>query len=69
MYSLLLFTVLVTVLLQPVTAASPLVDFSMSDNPWDGSYSDIDDILLCELCCLPFYQCIHAIVRSLLLFP
>ncbi|KAI4955109.1 hypothetical protein J4E91_000965 [Alternaria rosae] len=31
----------------------------MSDTPMDGTYSDIDD-MLCELCCLPFYQCIHA---------
>jgi hypothetical protein len=38
----------------------------MSDTPLDGSYRDIDDVL-CELCCLPFFQCIHAIVR--LLFP
>ena len=65
MYSLLLLTVIVTVLLQPVAASSPFVDFTMSDTPLDGSYRDIDDVL-CELCCLPFFQCIHAIVRLLL---
>ncbi|RYO25207.1 hypothetical protein AA0121_g1360 [Alternaria tenuissima] len=63
MYSLLLFTVVITVLLQPVAASSPLVDFSMSDTPIDGSYGDIDD-MLCELCCLPFFQCIHAIPQA-----
>ncbi|KAG9192586.1 hypothetical protein G6011_11320 [Alternaria panax] len=35
----------------------------MSNTPLDGSYSDIDD-MLCELCCLPFFQCIHAIPQA-----
>jgi hypothetical protein len=32
----------------------------------DSSYSDIDD-MLCELCDLPLFQCVHGTVRHLLL--
>lgn len=59
MYPLLLFTVIITVLSGPVEASNPFADLIVSDTPMDGTYSGIDGVL-CQLCCLPLCQCIHA---------
>jgi hypothetical protein len=63
---LLLVAVLLAFLLQPASAASSIVDQTMSDVPMEPFFSDMEGMLnpICQYCAIPFYQCIHAVVKS-----
>lgn len=66
MCTLLLLALLLTLLLAPAAAASPIMDPALPACPLDPFYPDPDGMLnpLCELCVIPFYQCIHAIPQA-----
>jgi hypothetical protein len=65
MYMLLLLAVLLLFLLEPVAAASPIMDYSLPAPPMEPFFSDAESILnpICQYCAIPFHQCIHAMVR------
>jgi hypothetical protein len=69
MYTLVLLAVLLTVLSEPVAASSLVMDFSMAGAPLDSIFPETEDMFnpLCELCCIPLFQCMHTMVGNSLL--
>lgn len=67
---LLLFVVLLVFLLEPVAAASSIMDHALPGAPMEPFFADVEDILnpLCQCCALPFYQCMQAMVGTRLLY-
>ncbi|KAF1940453.1 hypothetical protein EJ02DRAFT_406615 [Clathrospora elynae] len=66
MLMLLTLAVLLAVLLEPVAATSPIMAYKMPNAPLDMLYSECEDLFnpLCELCVIPFLQCMHAIPQA-----
>ncbi|KAF5845515.1 hypothetical protein GGP41_003057 [Bipolaris sorokiniana] len=63
MYTLLLFTVLLTVLLPPAAASGPIMDLTPPISPLDLTYP-VDGLFVCHFCAsmqLEFCQCIMAL--------
>ncbi|EUC42950.1 hypothetical protein COCMIDRAFT_39063 [Bipolaris oryzae ATCC 44560] len=64
MYTLLLFTVLLTVLLSPAAASGPVMDLTPPISPMDLTYP-VEGLLVCHFCAgmqLDFCQCILALM-------
>jgi hypothetical protein len=61
MYTLLLFAVLLTVLLQPAVASDPIMNLTPPGSPLDLPYT-IHELFLCQLCGMEFgfCRCVYA---------
>lgn len=64
MYTLLLVALLLTILLQPAAAASPIMDSTLPVVPMESFYPDPDNILeaICDICGISVNYCAHALV-------
>ncbi len=68
MYTVLLLALIFSFLLEPAAAAAtPTMDFALPGSPMDPFPHDFEVLNpLCELCAMPFFQCLHAMVRVLM---
>jgi hypothetical protein len=65
MHRQLVLALLLALLLEPATAANPVMDVTLPVTPLDAFYSSTDGILpsLCEICGISLDYCAHALVR------
>jgi hypothetical protein len=66
MYMLLLFAIVLVFFLQPAAAAGSIMDHTLPGAPLESFLSDTDSFLdeMCQFCAMPFYQCMHTVVRA-----
>lgn len=67
MSTLLLLVVVLALFLQPAVAANTMFDNSIASVPMEPFFVEIEGVLdpICQYCAIPFYQCIHAAVRTM----
>jgi hypothetical protein len=66
MYMLLVLAVVLVIFSHPAAATGSIMDQTLPSAPMEPFFSDVESILddICQYCAMPFYQCMHAVVRQ-----